>query len=117
MHTGNKHTCHIQMPSDSDVDILGRFIDKPMLWDWAAWKSSSEKYLLEKIRSQQRRDIKFVYEGNVKLIARAILRMAYITPDAAIMLGHKFMKSQDWVRIKAVGVKRLYENVKELPDK
>lgn len=117
MHTGNKHSCHIQMPSDSDVDVLGRFIDSPLLWETNAWNRSVERYHKEKIRAQTEREARFVFEGNVKLIARAILRMAYVHPDAARMLGHQMLSKKDFARIKAVGVKQLYENVKELPDK
>ena len=117
MHTGNKHSCHIQLPSDNDVDVLGRFIDVPMLWDTNAWHTSVEKYNKEKIRAQNRREAQFVYEGNVKLIARNILKMAFVHPDAATMIARSMLDKKDLVRMKAVGVKRLYEKVNELPDK
>ncbi len=115
MHTGNKHSCHIQLPSDNDVDILGRFIDSPLLWDWNAWNVSVERYHKNKIRAQQEREARFVFEANICLVAKKILIMAFVKEDAARMLAHKWLSKKDYARIKAVGVKRLYEHVKELP--
>jgi hypothetical protein len=115
MQTGNKHFCHIQFPSNDAVDITGRFITKPHLWSINEWRSSSEKWMRDKIKSQQRRDAQFVYEGNVRLISRAILRFAYVHPDAAVVLARTWIDKSDFGRIKAVGVKQLYNHVKELP--
>lgn len=116
MHTGNRHSCHIQFPSDNDVDVTGRFIDHPLLWDLNAWNTSVERYRKQKLRAQQEREARFVLEGNTRLIARALMRFANIESDPARCLAHQFLTKKDYARIKAVGVKRLYENVNELPN-
>jgi hypothetical protein len=114
-HTNNKHTCHVQFPSDEDVDILGNFIETPMLWEYGAWCRSSEKWLKMRVRSQKERDERFILEANITQVARCILRQAYVTPDAARMIARSMITKKDYARIKLVGCKKLFTTIEELP--
>lgn len=115
MHYKNQRVCHVQYPSDQDVDILGKPIDTPILWEIGAWQTSSEKWLKGKIRSEKEREERFILDANINLVARCILKMAYINPDAARVIARKCILNKDFVRIKAFGCARLYKTIKELP--
>jgi len=110
----NEHTCHVQMPSDDDVDILGKPITSPVLWEIGAWLNSSERWQRQKLMSQKRIDIHNIYNANINRISRCILRMSPINPDAARMLAHRWMERGDMVRIQMVGVNKLFEKVEEI---
>lgn len=115
IHTKNKHTCHIQFPSDSDVDMWDKPITSPILWDMSAWLSSSEKHLKAKRDSQARRDARFILDANILLLARAICRFTNIDFEICKLIARKWITTND-PRIQVVGLKRpLYTTVQELP--
>lgn len=114
-HTKNQHSCYIQFPSDDDIDIVGKYIDTPILWECGAWRTSSERWMKSKMRSQKERDERFILEANIVQVARCILRQAYVTPDAARMIARSMISKKDYARIKLVGCKKLYTTIEELP--
>lgn len=113
--TKNQKVCHIQYPSSQDVDIVGRILTTPLLWDLTAWRNSSERRAKAQIRSQQQRDEKFVYDGNIRLIKNNIIRNFELKEEIANVLARIAIDKKDYNRIKAYGVKKLYTHVKELP--
>lgn len=115
IHTKNKHTCHIQFPSDSDVDMWDKPLTSPMLWEIGAWQASSEKHLTAKRKSQLAREARFILEANILLLGRAICRFTNIDFEICKLMARKWIVTND-PRIQVVGLKRpLYTNVNELP--
>jgi len=115
IHTKNKHTCHIQFPSDSDVDMWDKPITAPILWNIGAWQASSEKHLRAKRRSQLEREARFILDANILLLGKAICRFTNIDFEICKLMARKWINTND-PRIKVVGLKRpLYTNVNELP--
>lgn len=117
-HCKNKHTCYIQFPSDVDVDILGRAIETPILWEIGAWSRASEKWMKARNRSERDRADRFIMEANVNMVARKILKFAYVNPDAARVIAHSWVKGNvkgAKGKLKMVGVEKLYTTVEELP--
>jgi len=112
--TDSKQFCHLQFPTDNDVDILGRPIESPILWEIGAWSTSSEKWQRQKLLSQRRIDEYNIFNANVHRIARAILKIAYVNPDAARVLAHGMLMRHEEERIKSMGVNKLIETVEEL---
>lgn len=111
----NNHTVHVQFPTDLDnVDILGLPLVHPLLWQLAAWRNSSERHMKAKLRAKREKEALDIFRANVRIVARAILRTAYINPDAAHMIAHQWLKRDDKVRIAGVGVTKLISRVEEL---
>jgi len=110
----NKHVCHVQMPSDENLDIFSSPILVPRLWSLKHWQFSAEKWLRARSLSDKNREARFVYDANVKIISKAILRLAYVTPDAATVLARMMLDKHDYNKIKALGVKKLIEHSNEI---
>lgn len=114
-HTGNKRICHIQFPSIQDVDVSGKTITSPILWELNAWRTSVERQVKSALRAQEQRETKFVYEGNVNMIKKRIMENFGLDEQHANIYARMVLDKKDYARIRAYGVKRLYTNVKELP--
>lgn len=114
LHTRNEHTCHIQFTSDIDVDLYGRFIDEPVLWEFGAWVASSERVLRGRIRSQKQREERFVLEANIIRVAKHICRMTSVDYEFCKLQARKWLLENS-PKIKAVGCNKLYTNVNEIP--
>lgn len=114
MVTSNKHTAHIQYPSDDDCDILGQLITTPILWEIGAWQTSSEKWQRAKSLSQKRIDERNILEANIQRISKAILRTAYVGTDAARTLARIMLDRKDYSRIESLGVSKLITKTEEL---
>lgn len=110
----NQHTCHIQLPCHENLDIFNQPITQPRLWAFNSWQSSTERWLRQKKRSDDERDARNIFDANVKLVTRAILRISPINQDAAMMLArHALLSHPD--SIPAMGVRKLITTVEEIP--
>lgn len=114
LHTRNRHTCHVQFTSDMDVDLYGRFIKEPVLWDFNAWVNSSERVLKARIRSQKERDARNILEANILLVAKKLCRFSNIDYEACKLVSRKWLINND-PRIKAIGCDKIYTTIEELP--
>ena len=114
LHTRNSVLCHVQFPSDMDVDLYGRFIDKPVLWELNAWRTSSERVLKARLYSQKQRETRHILDANILLVARRICRMTSINFDPCKLIARRWILDND-PRIGAVGVTKLYTTIDELP--
>lgn len=111
--THNKHTCYIQFPGDES--ITGEPLQHYVIWDIEQWHKSAEKYRNDKIKAQERREKKFIYDANIKRIAKAIVKFSALDYEIAQITARRMLDDNDLPRIKSIGVKQLYTNVKELP--
>ncbi len=114
-HCKNRNLCHVQFPSDEDVDIIGVPISTPVLWEIGAWCRSSEKWLKVRNRSQKDREERFVLDANINMVSRKILKFAYVNPDAARIIARQWINNKQRGKLKMVGVEKLYTTVEELP--
>jgi len=110
----NQHTCHVQLPSDENLDIFNKPITESRLWSFACWQASTERWLRQKKRSDDERDARNIFDANVRLVARAILRISPINPDAATCLARMSLLSYP-SSIPAMGITKLITTVEEIP--
>ena|SRR5689334_3685857 len=110
----NQHTCHIQLPFHENLDIFNQPITEPRLWAFNAWQASTERWLRQKKISDNERDKRNIFDANVKIVTKALLRISPINPDAAMMLARHALQTYP-ESIKAMGVKKLIEKVEEIP--
>jgi hypothetical protein len=113
-HTNNAHTCHVQFTSDLDVDLYGRFIKEPVLWEYGAWVNSSERVLKARLWSQRNREKRHILEANILVVAKQLCRFSAIEFEACKLVARKWLLNND-PRIYAIGVKRIYNTIEELP--
>lgn len=111
---------HVQFPGEHEVDISGNPIEEPRLWSLRHWQTTSEKNQKARLRSEKEREIWLVKEGNVKLLARGILRLSPINTDQATVLARMMLDKGEKDKIdfflKLLGPNRkLYTNSKEIP--
>lgn len=114
-HCKNEHLCHIQMPQPGEVDITGKPITHPILWEIGQWRISTEKWLRAANRSEQERQERAVYDQNIKIVAYALYKTLGFSPDQSRILAHRLLREKDFNRIKALGVPKLYTNYNEIP--
>jgi hypothetical protein len=89
----NKHTCHIQR-----IDQDGETLTYPRLWRMSAWRQDVESWRLSRLRSDREREARFVFEENIKRIARAICRECNLEGDIANVLAYRKLKKLDKCR-------------------
>lgn len=114
LHTKNRHTCHVQFTSDMDVDLYGRFIKEPVLWEFNAWATSSERVLKGRLRSQMERDKRNILEANILLVAKKLCRFSAIDFEVCKLIARKWLINND-PRIQAIGCNKIYTTIEELP--
>lgn len=114
LHTRNQHTCHVQFTSELDVDLYGRFIDEPVLWEFGAWANSSERVLKGRLRSQKQRDERNIFDANILMLAKHICKMTSIDYEICKLTARKWLNEKS-PNIQAVGCKKIYTTVEELP--
>ena len=112
--TKNKHTCHIQNPGHGEVDIMGKLISQPHLWNINAWQSSSEKWQRARLYSKKEMDIHMIRDANVKLIAKRLCRELGLDYDMAQNAAVMMLVKKKFNNIKAFGVSKLIEKVEEI---
>jgi hypothetical protein len=77
------------------VDRDDEELDHPVLWQLHAWRISTESWQVAKARADKRRVERWLFQANVEIIQRAILRVWLITPDQANVLAHKWLTRND----------------------
>ena len=114
--TDNKATYHIQFPGPDEVDINGTPLDGPRLWSLRHWQRAAERNTKIKLRGIRDRETWIIREANVKLIAKFLVKMCAINPDAAMCIARYKLDKND-VTIKCIlpSGRKLYTNVKEIP--
>jgi len=107
---------HIQFPGDDEVDINGTPIESPQLWSLRHWNNTSERHQKIKLRGQREREIWLVKEANVKVIAKFLVKLGGLNPEAAQCIARmKLDKDEkDWVKA-VIGSRQLYTTSKEIP--
>ena len=79
-------------------DRNGMKLQVPRLWRLWAWRQDTESWLAAKRRSDIERDARFVFEENVKRVAKAITRETFIEGDAARALAYRKMRKIETCR-------------------
>lgn len=116
MCTGNKHTCHVQLPSDPDaVSVSGITITKPRLWNINCWNASVERGLKASLRAEAERNARFVYQANVNQVVRCILKQWPVHIDQANTIARVMLDRKQYDKILAMGVKSIIMRVEDIP--
>jgi len=110
----NRHTCYIQFPGDENRDIYGKPITECKLWSLEHWVSSAEKWQRAKAWSDKQRNERIVLDANIHKVARALLKLARINPDAARVIAIDVVVNKKMDAVRGLGVAKLYETVDEI---
>ena len=114
--TDNKATYHIQFPGHDEVDINGTPLDGPRLWSLRHWKYAAERNTKIKLRGIRDRETWIIREANIKLIAKCLVKMCALNPDAAVCIARmKLDKNDNTIKCILPPGRKLYTNVKEIP--
>lgn len=118
--TGNKHTCYIEH-FDSTSEVVERPLDslplpgKPILWEYSAWVSHSVRWQLSQQRSNKERIQRFIFEQNVKIIAKKFMEFCCVDNlEVAKATAYSMLKNGMYGNIRALGVKKLITKEEEL---
>jgi hypothetical protein len=98
--TENYHTCVVQFTSFED----GKALKSPMLWNFAAFADSAERYRLAKIRAEQERVARRILEQNRETLKRAILKTLEVSDSQANVLSCKMIDKKQSFKIAWFGI-------------
>lgn len=84
--TQNKFLCFIQFSSED-----GKPLEKPVLWDYAAWQDVAEHTRLARNYSHRQRVERFLFEDNVKTISKAWQDYASVSEEAANVVARRVL--------------------------
>lgn len=118
----NKHTAYVQRPGDADttepnfdVNYQGKKLSCYRIWYMQHWLSSSERWLKVKAWSEKNREIRYIREANVRLLARGMLKLCHISPDQARVIAMGMLDRNEVHNLGYIGVEKLYEKIEEIP--
>jgi hypothetical protein len=105
-----KCTYHIQWPDAYNPDLR-----KPLLWSYAAWVESVELWERQRKRSHDERVARFMFEENVRILARHLVWKYCMTEDRAPLCALSIMKcaTKD-LKVSQCGIKKLITSEDEL---
>lgn len=107
---------YVQDPHDPDnVNLYNKPISCWKLWRLHWWRTSTEAWLKSKRRQDREREDRFIFDANVRMITKCILRTAYMSPELATILAVKELRANNIRKLNALGVKKLFTTMKELP--
>jgi hypothetical protein len=80
------------------------------------WQRAVERNVKIKLRGVREREVWLIREANVKLIAKCLVKMCALNPDAATMIARwKLDKNDKTIKCILPPGRKLYTNVKEIP--
>ena len=85
----------------------GEELEYPRLWRKSAWLQDVESWRVRKAYSDKERIKRWLFEANVAIIKKTILKEWLITPDHAGILATRWLRDVDGeggCKIKALGV-------------
>lgn len=110
LHTRNEgQYCYIET-----VDEFSEHLEKPVLWEWARWRYSSDAHERAKARSAKEMEEYMVLNHNVGLVTRALMFYAALDEQRAKQTANKWVRSGAVDKCKGVGVKRLAKTKEDL---
>lgn len=108
--TGNKNNCYIQ-----HADEMSPHLDWPLLWELSAWHIEYDSWMRQKIHSDKERVKRFIFEANVKIIARAIMELLGSDNfESCKLTAFSLLKNNKMGNIRAIGVTKLITREEEL---
>lgn len=100
--TDNKSLCYIQWADDMSPDLK-----EPILWEWSAWRDSSERWLRQKKYSEAQRIEREIEKQNVVMVAKAYEQEFGIGGDAAMVQAYKWVRTGNMKAMKIIGITKL----------
>lgn len=92
----------------------GVVLSEPILWQYSFWVVDNEKTMQMRAFSERQRQDRYVFEANVKLVSRALTRELLLEGDLCQVTAFQYVKKNMKAQMKAVGINKLYTDVKEL---
>lgn len=100
---------HIQFNSRA-----GEPLNEPVLWSYSFWVQDNEKTMLQRAFSERQRNDRFVFEANVRLVARAYTKYTLVEGDLAQITAFQYVKKNMKAQMREIGVEKLFDNVNQL---
>jgi hypothetical protein len=107
----DEYMLHVQTHSRE-----GSLLAQPKLWHIAAWRNDTERWLCQQRYQAEQRDIRRVFEENIKIVSRRIRLSLELDEDAANLIAYRLMSKKMFKQIRAHGVTNLISNVGELDE-
>ena len=80
--------CHVR-----EADEWDPLICRPIIYRYSKWIEDSDRWLKQKRRSDKERDDRFIFEYNVKLIAKFLNREYQYDMDKGLVIGFSWLKT------------------------
>ena len=106
--TQNKHTCYIEFPADNPM------LERPVLWDMKAWRSTSEKIYKDKARAEAQRVTWHMFNQNVKLMTRACMKKFLLDEDRAETMAKSLLRKNPQIGKSLLGLEKIITKEEEL---
>lgn len=107
--TKGKSLVHIQW-----LDENGDALSQPVIWYYKYWADSVERFNRQKAYSHQQRVKRFLFEANVRIVARACKEYFKMDENWSQMTAYSLVKGNKLKQIQVIGVPRLLEREDEL---
>lgn len=108
--TKNKSHCHVQLPSDPDaVDVYGKQLSKPRLWNLVYWNASVERFVKAKIKADQERIQRAIYLCNCERITKVLLRKYPLTYDMCNTIARRWLDGKKYYNVHAIGIDKIID--------
>lgn len=96
------------------VSFDGEPMENPMLWRYSAWVDSQQNEERKKAYSQRQRDLRFIFDANVKNVIPYIQKFFGVDRNVASMIATKYVRVGDEQLLQAFGVDKLFTDIKEI---
>jgi hypothetical protein len=106
--TQNKHTCYIEFPADNPM------LERPMLWDIKAWRTSADKWARDKQRQHDSIIAWHMFNQNVKLMKKACMEKFLLDEDRAEAMAKSLLKKNPNIGKSLLGLDKIITKEEEL---
>lgn len=116
----NTILCHVQFPTDIDCEVFsemngGSKMQGPILWEIGYWQFSTEKWLREKKRSNDRRNEQFVLDENVRRVSKRLkLNFPSLSDDNIRSVARRYVMNKDERALEYFKVGKLATKIEEI---
>lgn len=86
----------------------------PVLWRYGVWESSQSNHERRKAYSQRQREIRFIFEENVKQVIPYIQKFFGVDKNIASIIATKYVRDGNVELLKSLGIDKLIEDIKDV---
>lgn len=104
------HICHVQW-----TDQWCPELQEPVLWVYARWCESVERWERARKRAEEERKAKFIFDANVRMVTDYCKKYFCMDKNWAATTAYGLVKNNRFNGLKVIGVDNLYTTIEELP--